>query len=84
MSKLTVYTLPNCSQCNMTKKLLDREGHTYDTVELEKDPALADRFKEEGLWQAPIVVVGNDGRRWAGFRPDLIEALRPVAAAMAE
>jgi glutaredoxin-like protein NrdH len=78
--KVTVYTLPVCVQCNQTKKLMDREGIEYDVVDLMGEPELAAKFKEDGFLQAPIVVVGNDGRRWGGFRPDLIKELKPVAA----
>lgn len=80
MTRVTVYSLPNCVQCDRTKKLMDREGIVYEPVELVEHPELAAQFKEEGLLQAPIVVVGNDGRRWTGFRPDLIEELKHVAA----
>jgi glutaredoxin-like protein NrdH len=73
--KVTVYTLPVCVQCDRTKKLLDREGIEYDTVDLTTVPEVAEKFKEDGFLQAPIVVVGNDGRRWGGFRPDLIKEL---------
>ena len=73
--KVTVYTLPSCVQCNQTKKLLDREGVEFETVQLEDHPDKAAEFKDAGLLQAPIVVVGNDGRRWTGFRPDLIKEL---------
>jgi glutaredoxin-like protein NrdH len=76
MPKVTVYTLPVCVQCDRTKKLLDREGIAYDVVDLAADPAAAAKFKEDGFLQAPIVVVGNDGRRWGGFRPDLIKELK--------
>ena len=78
--KVTVYSLPACVQCNQTKKLMDREGIAYEAVQLDEHPELAAKFKDEGLLQAPIVVVGNDGRRWTGFRPDLIKELNePVA-----
>lgn len=73
---ITVYTLPVCVQCNQTKKLMDREGIEYSTVDLTTVPDVAARFKEDGLLQAPIVVVGNEGRRWTGFRPDLIKELQ--------
>ncbi|HJV99424.1 MAG TPA: glutaredoxin domain-containing protein [Arthrobacter sp.] len=73
--KITVYSLPNCVQCNQTKKLMDREGIEYEAVGLEDHPDKAAEFKAAGLLQAPIVVVGNDGRRWTGFRPDLIKEL---------
>jgi glutaredoxin-like protein NrdH len=75
MPKLTVYTTWPCVQCNLTKNMLEREGIEYDTVKLQDVPDLVEKFKAEGLLQAPIVVVGNDGRRWSGFRPDLIEEL---------
>lgn len=73
--KVTVYTLPVCVQCNQTKKVMDRDGIEYDTVSLLDVPELAAEFKEAGFLQAPIVVVGNNGRRWSGFRPDLIKEL---------
>lgn len=73
--KVTVYTLPDCVQCNQTKKLMDREGIEYEPVKLEEHPDKAAEFKADGILQAPIVVVGNDGRRWTGFRPDLIKEL---------
>jgi len=75
MSKVTVYTLPVCVQCDRTKKLMDREGIAYEAVDLTTVPDVAAKFKEDGFLQAPIVVVGNDGRRWGGFRPDLIKEL---------
>jgi glutaredoxin-like protein NrdH len=77
---VTVYSLPNCVQCNQTKRLMDREGIDYLAVQLDERPDLAAQFKEEGLMQAPIVMVGNDGRRWTGFRPDLIKDLKSEEA----
>jgi glutaredoxin-like protein NrdH len=81
MPKVTVYTLPVCPQCDRTKKLLAREGIAYETVDLTQEPELAAEFKAAGLLQAPIVVVGNDGRRWSGFRPDLIKELADASVA---
>ena len=77
--KVTVYTKKPCSQCVMTMKLMDREEIVYEAVDLTDE--LVDKFKAEGLMQAPIVVIGNDGRRWAGFRPDLILELKSKDAA---
>jgi glutaredoxin-like protein NrdH len=65
----------------MTKSLMKREGLEFEEVDLPSNPDLLEKFKEEGLLQAPIVVIGNDGRRWAGFRPDLIMELKPKDAA---
>lgn len=79
MPKVTVYTKKPCSQCDMTMKLMDREGIEYEAVPLTEE--LLEKFKEEGIMQAPIVVIGNDGRRWSGFRPDLVKELKPKDAA---
>ena len=78
MLKVSVYTKKPCSQCVMTKSLMTREGIDFEEIELTDD--LLDRFKAEGFLQAPIVVLGNDGRKWAGFRPDLIMELKPKDA----
>lgn len=80
--KITIWTKSNCRQCVMTKTLMVREGLDFEEADLEADPDQLARFKEEGLLQAPIIVLGHDGRRWAGFRPDLIKELSrlvPVA-----
>lgn len=73
--KITVWTKSHCSQCVMTKSLLRREGLKYEEADLESNPEQLQKFKDAGLLQAPIVVLGHDGRSWAGFRPDLIEEL---------
>lgn len=75
--KVTVYTKKPCPQCDMTKMLMKREGIEFEEVDLLADLELLEKFKAEGLLQAPIIVLGNDGRRWSGFRPDLIEQLKP-------
>lgn len=79
--KITVYTKKPCPQCDMTKTLMKREGLEFEEVDLLSNLDLLEKFKEEGLLQAPIVVIGNDGRRWAGFRPDLIMELKSKDAA---
>lgn len=81
MAKVTIYTKKPCPQCDMTKRLMQREGIEFEEVDLLASPDTLAKFKEEGLLQAPIVVIGNDGRRWAGFRPDLIMELKPKDAA---
>jgi glutaredoxin-like protein NrdH len=79
--KITVYSKKPCPQCDMTKMVLRRYGLEFEEVDLPSNPEILEKFKAEGLMQAPIVVLGNDGRRWAGFRPDLLEELKPKDAA---
>ena len=70
-----VYTTPNCWQCAMTKKWLNRKGVHYTTVDLA-DPANINDYeaiRALGYSAAPIVAIGTDYEvHWSGFRPDLL------------
>lgn len=72
---ITVYSKPNCVQCNATYRALDKAGIRYEIAELTE--ALLTRFKDEGHMQAPVVVAGPV--TWAGFRPDLINEIKETA-----
>lgn len=74
---ITVYTKPACVQCNATYKALDREGISYQTVDISLDPDARDYVMALGYLQAPVVVA--DGEHWSGFRPDRIKALAAIA-----
>lgn len=70
---VTVYTLPDCVQCDMTKKLLDRHNITYSTVDLSQDDTAKETIESLGYKSAPVVIY--DKFSWSGFRPDKINAL---------
>lgn len=70
---ITVWTKPNCIQCVMTKKELDKRGIRYEEMNLERHPDAVEAFMEVGLLAAPIVV--TDIKRWSGFRLNKIESL---------
>lgn len=67
---LTIYSLPNCSQCEMTKKLFNREGLEYKEVMLSEDAEAAKAITDLGYKSAPVVFYGEE--HWSGFRPDRI------------
>ncbi len=71
--KIIVYSTANCSQCRMTYKALDRAGIEYEVIDLSQDIDTADKLREQGFRQAPIVMAGTE--TWSGFRPDKISAL---------
>ena len=71
MMKITVWELPNCSQCMMTKREFDKRGIIYTTRKLT--PKATDRFLALGFTSAPIVE--TDSKRWSGFRLGKIESL---------
>lgn len=71
MMKITVWELPNCVQCNQTKREFDKRGIVYNTRKLT--PKAVDKFLNLGLTSAPIVE--TDDRRWSGFRLNRITSL---------
>jgi len=71
--QITVWTLPNCVQCQQTKKQFDSMGIRYEEKALDSDPFKADFFRAKGLLTAPIVE--TDVKLWAGFRLDKIRSL---------
>lgn len=68
-----VYTTPDCGQCMLTKKALERRGLEYIPIDLTEDPKAAEYVKSLGYTQAPVVVAGE--KHWSGFRPDKISGL---------
>lgn len=69
-----VYTKPNCVQCNMTKRHMDKIGVKYTTVDITEDPAALDKLIEMGYKAAPVVIA-PDGTSFAGFQPEKIQAI---------
>jgi mycoredoxin len=47
-----MYTTPWCGYCHRLKSQLDREGISYDIVDIEQDPAAAE-----------VVMTANDGNQ---------------------
>ena len=74
---ITLYTKPNCVQCNATKRALDKQGLDYETIDLTEDVNALDRIKDMGFQQAPVVFAGDEA--WSGFRPDKIKAIAAEA-----
>jgi glutaredoxin-like protein NrdH len=71
--KITVWTTPDCIQCSMTKKQMDKYGIRYEEMALEQHPDKLEEFKNAGLISAPIVT--TDVKTWSGFRLDKIKSL---------
>ena len=69
--KITVYTTPNCVQCNSTKRYFDKNDIPYETVDLSQDADALEMVKELGYSVAPVVIAGE--KHWSGFRIDQIK-----------
>jgi glutaredoxin-like protein NrdH len=67
----TIYSLPNCPQCDTTKRYLSRNGVEYIEIDLSKNEAAMEKIKLMGYSAAPVVETA-DGKHWSGFRfPEL-------------
>lgn len=74
MFDITVYSKPQCVQCEATKRALSKAGVSYDVVDVTKDAEALATVRALGYMQAPVVVTPNE--HWSGFRPDRIKKLR--------
>lgn len=73
MNKITIYSKPNCVQCNATYQALDSKQIAYQIIDLTKDTQALELVRKLGYQQVPVVVAGD--KHWAGFRPDMISLL---------
>jgi len=76
---ITVYTKPQCPQCEQTKKWLDGRGIAYETRDVTADEGAREEALALGYLGAPVVVAGD--HHWSGFRLDRLKALATDAAA---
>ena len=77
---ITVYSKPRCPQCDATYRALDKQGISYEKIDVTQDAESLAFIKGLGYQQAPVVVVGED--HWSGLRPDRIKAIAAAALAM--
>lgn len=70
---VTVYTKPNCVQCDATKRTLDKLGVEYTTIDATADDAVYDMLIEKGFKAMPVVNAGDEW--WSGFNPEKISEL---------
>jgi len=68
-----VYSLPNCPQCDQTKRLFKTNGIEFKEVDISKDDEKRAQFRNRGIRSAPVVEFGLDW--WSGFKQDKIQAV---------
>lgn len=69
----TVYSKPSCVQCDMTKKMLDKNGIEYTVIDITQDSQAYDKIVAMGFMSVPVVISGDQA--WAGFQPEKINSL---------
>lgn len=74
IKNITVYTKPNCMQCNFTKQFLDNNEIEYAVKDIAESEDALNEVKALGFQSLPVIVAdGMDP--FFGFRPDLLEEL---------
>lgn len=77
--RIIIYTRNDCVQCHATRRAMESRGLAFEMVNVDQQPDAADILREQGFRQLPVVNAGD--LRWSGFRPDMINRLRPSVAA---
>lgn len=75
---VTVYSKPNCPQCEATKRKFTKEGVAFREVDVSEDRRAFMRVRDEwGYQRVPVIEVRGEGFdvRWDGFRPDRMKAV---------
>lgn len=76
---LTVYSKPNCMQCEMTKIWLTQNKIPFEVVDIEANPGAFELIKHYGYSSLPVVSIDDEisdnSKSWSGFQIDKLEAL---------
>ena len=70
---ITVYSNPNCVQCEQTKRYLSLHNIEFESKMISDSPEIASLIEEKGYTSAPVVVTDKDS--WSGFRLTKLKAL---------
>lgn len=83
---ISVYSKPNCIQCDRTQKYLDDNDVNYLYFDISTDPEALEAARAYGFASAPIVVVEESGKHvdaWGGFRIDKLMETASAARTLA-
>lgn len=76
---LTVYSKPNCMQCEMTKMWLTQNKIPFEAVDIEANPGALELLKHYGYSSLPVVSIddelSDESKTWMKFQIDKLEAL---------
>lgn len=67
---ITVYSKPNCMQCEFSKKYLNDKGVKFKEINVFEDDEALKMLRDEGYSQMPVVDI--NGERHTGFRPEIL------------
>ncbi|OHT67800.1 NrdH-redoxin [Mycobacteroides chelonae] len=77
---IQVFGKPECPGCEQTKKLLDREGASYEYVDVTENQWARDVLKEHDISSVPATMSFTH-QPIVGFRPDILKEVVKAYAA---
>ena len=74
---ITVYSKPQCVQCDATKRWLDKKSIPYTLIDITESPEDAEAIKALGFQQAPVIVSSTGDPEtdimWSGHHPQNLD-----------
>ncbi|HLR13274.1 MAG TPA: glutaredoxin domain-containing protein [Burkholderiaceae bacterium] len=70
---ITVYSKPDCPQCELTKRDMDILGIRYETIDISQQQEELEKLAALGYRSAPVVQTDTD--IWSGYNQDKIKEL---------
>ncbi|MFU2164025.1 glutaredoxin-like protein NrdH [Streptococcus pluranimalium] len=77
MSKITIFSKNNCMQCQMAKKFLEKEGLSFQEINIDENPEHIEYVKSLGFSAAPVIQAGNVV--FSGFQPAKLREIVALA-----
>ena len=71
---VTIYSKPNCKQCEFSKKYLNDKGIEFKEINVFEDNEALTMLRDQGYAQLPVVDI--DGEFHTGFRPDVLAKVK--------
>ena len=67
---ITIYSKPNCMQCEFSKKYLNDKGVEFKEINVFEDEESLAMLRDKGFSQMPVVSI--EGEFHTGFRPEIL------------
>ena len=81
MSKITVFSAPNCPYCNQVKKFLDQADLEYEEINLGDKPEKAEQLvKKTGQMGVPVTIIKkeDDEKIIIGFNQEKLSKILDI------
>lgn len=67
---ITIYSKPNCMQCEMAKRYLNDKGVKSKEINVFEDGKALAMLRDKGFSEMPVVDI--DGEFHTGFQPNIL------------